>query len=104
LDRRAGTIQPLAYVRGLATAAIAEGAEIHRRSPALRREDQRSGWRIYHARQRDGLVDTRGGRRLLQRHLVAAEEGASFNLATRLLDLVLRSTALRAGRGANCEM
>jgi glycine/D-amino acid oxidase-like deaminating enzyme len=34
LDARAGTIQPLAYVRGLATAAIAAGARIHTASPA----------------------------------------------------------------------
>jgi glycine/D-amino acid oxidase-like deaminating enzyme len=34
LDARAGTIQPLAYVRGLAQAAIAAGARIHTASPA----------------------------------------------------------------------
>lgn len=33
LDPRAGTIQPLAYVRGLARAAAHAGAEIHERSP-----------------------------------------------------------------------
>jgi len=33
LDRRAGTIQPLAYVRGLARAAIGEGAQIFTGSP-----------------------------------------------------------------------
>ncbi|BBE34356.1 NAD(P)/FAD-dependent oxidoreductase [Sphingosinicella microcystinivorans] len=33
LDARAGTIQPLAYARGLATAAIATGAVIHEASP-----------------------------------------------------------------------
>ena len=33
LDRRAGTIQPLAYVRGLARAALAAGAQIHTGSP-----------------------------------------------------------------------
>lgn len=35
LDLRAGTIQPLAYVRGLATAAISEGAVIHTDSPVV---------------------------------------------------------------------
>ncbi len=34
LDLRAGTIQPLAYVRGLANAAIAAGANVYERSPA----------------------------------------------------------------------
>jgi glycine/D-amino acid oxidase-like deaminating enzyme len=33
LDRRAGTIQPLAYARGLARAAIAAGASIHTDTP-----------------------------------------------------------------------
>ena len=33
LDRRAGTIQPLAYVRGLARAAIDAGARLHTGSP-----------------------------------------------------------------------
>lgn len=33
IDRRAGTVQPLAYVRGLARAAAAAGARIHASSP-----------------------------------------------------------------------
>lgn len=35
LDERAGTIQPLAYARGLARAALAAGATIHEDSPVL---------------------------------------------------------------------
>jgi len=35
LDERAGTIQPLAYARGLAGAALAAGATIHEDSPVL---------------------------------------------------------------------
>jgi glycine/D-amino acid oxidase-like deaminating enzyme len=35
LDRRAGTIQPLGYARGLARAAIAAGARIHTATPVL---------------------------------------------------------------------
>jgi glycine/D-amino acid oxidase-like deaminating enzyme len=35
LDERAGTIQPLAYVRGLAAAAIAAGARVFSSSPVL---------------------------------------------------------------------
>ena len=34
LDHRAGTIQPLSYVRGLANAAIAAGASVYEQSPA----------------------------------------------------------------------
>ncbi|AZV39819.1 FAD-binding oxidoreductase [Komagataeibacter xylinus] len=46
LDARAGTIQPLSYARGLAAAAMAEGAEIHTASPvsSVYRED--GGWLV----------------------------------------------------------
>lgn len=46
LDRRAGTIQPLAYVRGLADRAIREGARIHTQTPALAYEDLGSAWKV----------------------------------------------------------
>ena len=45
-DPRAGTIQPLAYVRGLADTAIRHGARIHARSAALACEEVAGGWRI----------------------------------------------------------
>ncbi|MGI6245684.1 MAG: NAD(P)/FAD-dependent oxidoreductase [Pseudochelatococcus sp.] len=46
LDRRAGTIQPLAYARGLARAAQLRGARIFTQSPAIGLERDGSGWRI----------------------------------------------------------
>lgn len=46
LDPRAGTIQPLAYVRGLARAAMSHGARIHAQSPVLVCEELRDVWRI----------------------------------------------------------
>nr|WP_206606604.1 FAD-binding oxidoreductase [Steroidobacter cummioxidans] len=46
LDRRAGTIQPLAYVRGLARAAISRGATIHTSSPVVSAERGAGNWRI----------------------------------------------------------
>ena len=46
LDRRAGTIQPLAYARGLAAAALAAGARIFTRSPVSAAADAGDGWRI----------------------------------------------------------
>jgi len=54
LDRRAGTIQPLAYARGLARAAIAAGATIHTQSRV--RSFARAGaqWRVATA---EGAVD-----------------------------------------------
>lgn len=45
-DKRAGTIQPLAYARGLAGAAMAEGARIFTQSPALNLSRQGGMWRI----------------------------------------------------------
>ncbi len=46
LDARAGTIQPLAYVRGLARAARAAGASLHGDSAALSARRDGSGWRV----------------------------------------------------------
>ena len=45
-DARAGTVQPLAYARGLARAAVAAGARLHEGSPAtaITRED--GLWRV----------------------------------------------------------
>jgi glycine/D-amino acid oxidase-like deaminating enzyme len=46
LDRRAGTIQPLAYARGLAQAAMTAGAAIHTASRVLSIERAGSTWRV----------------------------------------------------------
>ncbi|WP_026619053.1 FAD-binding oxidoreductase [Ensifer sp. WSM1721] len=46
LDRRAGTIQPLAYARGLARAALAAGAEIFTDTPLLAAERQGDLWKL----------------------------------------------------------
>ncbi|CAM3120633.1 NAD(P)/FAD-dependent oxidoreductase [Asticcacaulis taihuensis] len=46
LDLRAGTIQPLAYVRGLAKAALKEGATIYTGSPALEVTAEGAQWRV----------------------------------------------------------
>ncbi|MCQ0989438.1 NAD(P)/FAD-dependent oxidoreductase [Jiella marina] len=46
LDRRAGTIQPLAYARGLAAAAIAAGAEIFTNSRVRSVSRQGEAWRV----------------------------------------------------------
>lgn len=44
LDRRAGTIQPLAYARGLARAALAAGAEIYTDTPLVGAERKGETW------------------------------------------------------------
>jgi glycine/D-amino acid oxidase-like deaminating enzyme len=46
LDLRAGTIQPLAYVRGLARAAIDEGARVYTRTRVREAEDLGDYWRL----------------------------------------------------------
>lgn len=46
LDRRAGTIQPLAYVRGLARAARAQGACVHERSPVTAIVRDGASWQV----------------------------------------------------------
>lgn len=45
-DRRGGTINPLAYVRGLARGAAAAGAAVHEGSRALRLTRQANGWHV----------------------------------------------------------
>ncbi len=49
-DSRAGTVQPLAYARGLARAAQAAGAELHEASPAVSAEYRSGHWIIRTAR------------------------------------------------------
>jgi L-pipecolate oxidase len=46
VDLRAGTIQPLAYARGLARAALAAGAAIHTQSPVRSAERAGEVWRL----------------------------------------------------------
>lgn len=46
LDERAGTVQPLAYTRGLAAAALAAGCRIFARSPALNLTPDGRNWRV----------------------------------------------------------
>ena len=46
IDRRAGSLQPLSYARGLAGAAMRAGARVHARSPVQRLERDRNRWRV----------------------------------------------------------
>lgn len=46
IHRGGGSVQPLAYVRGLATAAIGAGAAVHGDSPATRILGDGAGWRV----------------------------------------------------------
>ncbi|NNH58776.1 FAD-binding oxidoreductase [Rhizobium laguerreae] len=50
LDKRAGTLQPLAYARGLAHAAVKSGVTIHTSSPVVATERNGSRWTVKTAR------------------------------------------------------
>lgn len=54
LDLRAGTLQPLAYARGLAGAAIKAGATLHTSSPVIATERKGDRWHLQSPR---GTVD-----------------------------------------------
>jgi glycine/D-amino acid oxidase-like deaminating enzyme len=104
LDARAGTIQPLAYVRGLAHAAIAGGARLYERSPALRIAREGASWRIATP---DGSV-TAGGLLLATGAYHKAAAGTPsprytpvryFQLATVPLPAALRAEVLPEGQG-----
>jgi glycine/D-amino acid oxidase-like deaminating enzyme len=103
LDERGGTIQPLSYARGLARAALAAGARIHGKSPALRLAREGSGWRL----------ETPSGSVAAERVLIATNGYTgdlwpglkqslvpvnSFQVATRPLSDNLRATILPGGQ------
>lgn len=56
LDKRAGTVQPLAYARGLAKAAYDAGAKIFTQSPITSIEQNSNGWTL---QTPNGIVKTR---------------------------------------------
>ncbi|MEQ1954680.1 FAD-binding oxidoreductase [Mesorhizobium sp. CN2-181] len=104
LDPRGGVLQPLSYARGLAKAAVEEGAEIYPRSPvqALRRDHD--SWE----------VKTAGGNVRAAQVILATNAYtdslwpglrqtvipvASFQAATRPLPASVRATILPGGQG-----
>jgi len=105
LDLRAGTIQPLAYARGLAHAALRHGARIHTASPVTRTEQAGAGWRVV----------TAGGSVTAEWVVVATDAYGQgpwpeiraeqvhlpyFNFATVPLGAALRRTILPERQGA----
>ncbi|MFG1373944.1 FAD-binding oxidoreductase [Xanthobacter oligotrophicus] len=105
LDLRAGTIQPLAYARGLARAALDAGAQIFASSPVVAAQETPAGWQLA----------TPGGS-LEADHLIAATDAYGtgpfaplrreqvhlpyFNLATAPLPQAMRDTILPGRQGA----
>jgi glycine/D-amino acid oxidase-like deaminating enzyme len=106
LDRRGGTVQPLAYARGLAAAAHAKGARIFAQSPATRLTRSGGGW----------LVETPHGSVAAQTVIVATNAYTddlchglrrsvvpvpSFQIATDPLPEALRAEILPEGQSAS---
>jgi glycine/D-amino acid oxidase-like deaminating enzyme len=102
-DPRAGTIQPLAYARGLAWAALRAGAAIHAPSPVTGARHEGGRWHL----------ETPGGMVSAERVIwagnaygrgPAAAPGLAvlpyFNFATDPLPEALRATVLPGGEGA----
>ena len=91
LDRRAGTIQPLAYARGLARAAERLGAVIHCQSPVTTITRAGAGWQIRtpagELRCGQVVLATDAYGRLLPDHGIAAQQVLLpyFNMATKPL-------------------
>jgi len=106
LDPRGGTVQPLAYARGLARAAQAAGTRVFAESRVLRLKRTASGWRAETARgaieadtvilatnaYADTLHDT------LRRSVVAIP---SFQVATEKLPPDILATILPQGHAAS---
>lgn len=105
LDRRAGTIQPLAYARGLGAAALRSGAAIFTGSAATGLHDKGAAWQV-----------TTGGGSVTAPWVIAATDAYSngiwsglkreqimlpyFNLATRPLPPDVLKTILPGLQGA----
>ena len=104
LDRRAGTLQPLAYARGLAAAAMTLGATIHTDSPVVSAEDAGDRWRL---RAANGsvtapwvLVATNAySRRVWSALRTELVRLPYFNLATAPLPEDIRATILPGRQG-----
>jgi glycine/D-amino acid oxidase-like deaminating enzyme len=105
LDRRAGTIQPLAYARGLAHAALSAGAHLYTKSRVVAVKDQHTNWQ----------VETSGGQIDAKWIIVATNAYTSniwpelqsqlirlpyFNMATRPLNERQRARILPNREGA----
>lgn len=104
LDRRAGTIQPLAYARGLARAALRAGAVIHTSTPATGLERDGGGWRIQTpaGRLRAGrvVVATDAYTRLVMQDIARQQVMLPyFNMATQPLPPDVVKTVLPGRQG-----
>jgi glycine/D-amino acid oxidase-like deaminating enzyme len=106
IDRRGGTVQPLAYLLGLARAAMARGARVFIRTPAVGLSRRGDGWRVetprnsVTARTVVLATDAYTGRPFdsLRRTVVAVP---SIQVATAPLPRRLRASILPGGQSVS---
>ena len=106
IDRRGGTVQPLAYLRGLARAAMASGVRIFTHSPVEQLSRAADGWRLesaggsVNARTVIVATDAYTDRAFdaLRRTLVTVP---SIQVATAPLPASLRATLLPGGQSVS---
>jgi glycine/D-amino acid oxidase-like deaminating enzyme len=105
LDMRAGTIQPLAYARGLANAAIRAGARIYTQSPVIGLQPTARGQQVQTARGSvvagKVILATDAYTKQLHREIRGEQVLLPyFNFATQPLPDLLRQRVLKDGQGA----
>lgn len=83
LDGRAGAIQPLAYARGLVSAALAAGVRIYGQSPVSGLQRQASGWQL----------TTASGAQVGADQVVLATNGYSGNLWPGMAQSILAANS-----------
>ncbi|MEH7829025.1 NAD(P)/FAD-dependent oxidoreductase [Gemmobacter denitrificans] len=103
-DRRAGTVQPLAYARGLAHAVVRAGGRLHGSSPATALTRHGDGWQITtpQGEVRAGwvILATDAYARHVQTDIAAEQVGLPyFNFATRPLTAAERGAILPQNHG-----
>lgn len=80
IDRRGGGVQPLAYARGLAKAALAAGVAVHGQSPVTGLARDGESWR----------VRTAQGAAVTARRVVVATNGYTGDLIPKLRQTIIR--------------
>jgi len=83
VDRRAGSIHPLKYCRGLAQAAQAQGAAIHAHTAVTRLERLPQGWRVH----------TANGPHITAQRVIIATNGYTGNLWPNLKQSVIAANS-----------
>ncbi|HLJ22431.1 MAG TPA: FAD-binding oxidoreductase [Stellaceae bacterium] len=105
LDLRAGTIQPLAYVRGLGRAALTAGARVFTESPVDRIAREDGVWRVTtpggSVRAKWAVLSTDAYTLRIMPELRGGQVGVPFfHVATAPLSDNIRRTILPEGQGA----